>query len=132
MNIRWLTRGALEAIHNEQLAEHGGLSGIKDESALEASLARPLNKAAYGETDVFELAAAYLFAIVRDHPFSDGKKRTGYVASYAFLYLNGYEITADNGLVYQFVMDVAAGLVSEQSAARWFRDCTAPRASRPS
>ncbi|KQT66223.1 MULTISPECIES: type II toxin-antitoxin system death-on-curing family toxin [unclassified Aureimonas] len=126
MNVHWLTRQALEAIHDEQLIEHGGLSGIKDENALEASLARPLNKAAYETPDIHDLAAAYLFGIVRNHPFSDGNKRTGFLAAYTFLFINGFQIDATNAEVVQFVMDVAAGLIGEDNAARWFRDFTVP------
>ena len=81
MTIRWLTREALEAIHTDQLTEHGGSAGIKDENAIEASLARPLNKVAYGEPDLHDLAAAYLYGIVRNHGFSDGNKRTGFLAA---------------------------------------------------
>ena len=124
MSIEWLSRDVVEAIHYEQLREHGGLQGLKDENALEAALARPLHKAAYGEPGLFELAAAYLFGIARNHPFNDGNKRTAFLAAYVFLDVNGYRITADNGMVYQFVMDVAAGAVSEESAARWFHDFT--------
>lgn len=126
MNVHWLTRQALEAIHDEQLIEHGGLSGIKDENALEASLARPLHKAAYETLDIHDLAAAYLFGIVRNHPFSDGNKRTGFLAAYTFLFINGFQIDATNAEVVQFVMDVAAGLIGEDNAARWFRDFTVP------
>ncbi|MEC5291623.1 type II toxin-antitoxin system death-on-curing family toxin [Aurantimonas sp. C2-6-R+9] len=127
MTIEWLSREVVEAIHYEQLSEHGGLAGIRDENALEAALDRPLNKAAYDEPDLFDLAAAYLYGIARNHPFSDGNKRTAYLAAYVFLDINGYDITADNGMVYQFVMDVAAGAVGEDSAARWFRDFTEKR-----
>lgn len=72
IQLKWLSRQAIENMHDEQIAEHGGLPGLRDANALETSLARPLNKAAYGETDIFILAAAYLYAIVRNHPFVDG------------------------------------------------------------
>lgn len=127
MSWVWLTRESVEAFHSAQLKRHGGLPGVRDENALEAALARPLNKAGYGEPDISELAAAYLYGLAMNHPFNDGNKRTAIVASGVFLMSNGYAITADNALVYQFVMDVAAGLVSEESAARWFRDWTVPR-----
>ena len=126
-SVEWLSREVVEAIHDEQLRQHGGLNGIKDENALEAAIERPLNKAAYGEPDICDLAAAYLYGIARNHPFSDGNKRTAFLASYVFLDVNGYDIRADNALVYQFVMDVAAGAVTEESAARWFRDFTEKR-----
>lgn len=127
MNWHWLSRESVELFHSEQLLRHGGLPGLRDENALEAALARPLNKASYGDPDICELAAAYLYGIARNHPFTDGNKRTAIVAAGVFLLLNGHEVTADNGMVYQFVMDVAAGAISEASAAAWFRDFTAAR-----
>ncbi len=96
-------------------------------SLLESALARPVNKAAYGEPEVHDLAAAYLYGILRNHPFIDGNKRTGILVAAVFLAKHGYALTADNGLVYQFVMDVAAGAVEEAEAARWFRDFTERR-----
>ena len=117
-SFKWLSREAIEIIHEEQLAEHGGLPGIKDENALEAALARPLNKAAYGETDVHRLAAAYLYGIVRNHPFSDGNKRTGFLAAYTFLVINGIEFDAEEVQVIAFVLAVAAGEIDEDGATR--------------
>lgn len=121
---RWLSREAIEIIHDEQLREHGGLSGIKDENALEAALARPLHKHAYGEPNVFDLAAAYLFGITRNHPFSDGNKRTGWLAAYTFLRLHGYQINATNGDAILFVLTVAAGEIDEIGVAAFLRDHT--------
>ena len=118
----WLSRKAVEIFHAEQLLEHGGLSGLKDENSLEAALARPLQKANYGEPDVFELAAAHLFGIARNHPFSDGNKRTAFVAAYAFLRLNGFVIEANQGEVIAFVLAVAAGEIIEDGAAAFFGD----------
>ena len=123
----WLSRESVEAFHRTQLRRHGGLAGIRDENALEAALARPFNKASYEDPDLFDLAAAYLYGIARNHPFNDGNKRTAIVAAGVFLMANGHEITADEALLYTFVMDVAAGLVGEENAARWFRDFTVPR-----
>lgn len=120
--ISWLTREAVEIFHEEQLREHGGLAGIKDENALEAALARPLNKAAYGEPDLFELAAAYLYGIARNHPFADGNKRTAFVSSYVFLRLHGYRIDATQGEIIEFVLSVAAGDIDEAGATMFFRD----------
>jgi death on curing protein len=118
----WLSREAVEIFHAEQLQEHGGLPGLKDENSLEAALARPQQKANYGEPDVFELAAAYLFGIARNHPFSDGNKRTAFVASYAFLRLNGFVVEATQADVIAFVLSVAAGEIIEDGAAAFFRD----------
>ncbi len=117
--IEWLSREAIDIIHHEQLLEHGGLPGIKDENALEAALARPLNKMAYGEPDIFELAAAYLYDIIRNHPFSDGNKRTGYLAAFTFLYVNGYLIETDQANIIAFVLGVAAGEIDEDGATRF-------------
>ncbi|HWT60573.1 MAG TPA: type II toxin-antitoxin system death-on-curing family toxin [Rhizobium sp.] len=124
--LKWLSRQAVENMHNEQIAEHGVLSGLRDANALETSLARPLNKAAYGETDIFVLAAAYLYAIVRNHPFVDGNKRTGYLAAFTFLYINRHVIDADDAQVIAFVLDVAAGEIDEQGATRFLRDFSVP------
>ncbi len=123
---RWLLREAVDIIHAEQLAEHGGLSGLKDENALEAALARPQNKAAYGKTDVFELAAAYLYGIARNHPYSDGNKRTAFLAAYSFLLTHGYRVQATEFEVVAFVLAVAAGEIDEDGAARFFRDFCVP------
>jgi death-on-curing protein len=106
--------------------EHGGLPGLKDENSLESSLARPINKALYGEDDVFALAASYLYGIVRNHPFSDGNKRTGYLAAFTFLYLNGFLISAEQGEIIEFVLAVAAGEIDEDGATRFLRDFTVP------
>ncbi|AGB70689.1 MULTISPECIES: type II toxin-antitoxin system death-on-curing family toxin [Rhizobium] len=125
---KWLSREAIEIMHEEQLAEHGGLPGLKDENALEAALARPLNKAAYGENDVFALAAAYLYGLVRNHPFSDGNKRTGYLAAFTFLYINGYLIEADDGMIVTFVLGVAAGEIDEIGATQFLKDFSVPLA----
>lgn len=118
----WLTREAVGIFHEEQLREHGGLAGIKDENALEAALARPLNKAAYGNPDLFELAAAYLYGIARNHPFSDGNKRTAFVSAYVSLRLHGYRIEATQAEIVEFVLSVAAGDIDEEGAAMFFRD----------
>ena len=123
---KWLTREAIEIIHREQLREHGGLTGIKGENALEAALARHQHKAAYENPDVHELAAAYLFGIARNHPFSDGNKRTAFLAAYTFLALHGQRFTANQGQVIELVLEVAAGQVNESGIAKFFRDYTEP------
>lgn len=125
---QWLLREAVEIMHEEQIVEHGGLPGLKDENALEAALARPLNKAAYGENDLFALAAAYLYGLVRNHPFSDGNKRTGYLAAFTFLYINGYLIEADDGMVVALVLGVADGEIDKIGATHFFKDYCVPLA----
>jgi death-on-curing protein len=123
---KWLTREAIEIIHREQLDEHGGLPGIKDENTLESALARPINKSVYGETDIHVLAAAYLYGFIKNHPFNDGNKRTGYLAAFTFLYINGWIIEASQAEVIEFVLEVAAGEIDEDGATRFLRDFTVP------
>lgn len=123
---KWLSREAIEIIHREQLREHGGLSGIKDENALEAAIARPQHKATYGTPDVHNLAAAYLFGIARNHPFSDGNKRTAFLAAYTFLRIHGQMLMATEIEVIAFVLDVAAGEIDEEGISRFLRDHTEP------
>ena len=124
--IKWLSRSAIEIIHQEQIAEHGGLSGLKDINALEAALSRPLHKHAYGEQDIFKLAAAYLYGLARNHPFSDGNKRIAYLASFTFLLINGHLIEASQAEVIEFVLAVAAGEIDEDGVTRFLRDHTVP------
>jgi len=124
--IKWLSRPAIEIIHSEQLAEHGGLVGIKDENALEAALARPLHKSTYGEEDIFVLAAAYVYGLARNHPFSDGNKRTAYLAAFTFLLINGYLIEATQAQIVTLILGVAAGEIDEDGATRFLRDHTVP------
>ncbi|MES2460133.1 MAG: type II toxin-antitoxin system death-on-curing family toxin, partial [Armatimonadota bacterium] len=92
----WLREDVVLAIHRRQLAEHGGSEGVRDSGLLSSALARPQNLLAYGEPtpDLPSLAAAYAFGIVRNHPFVDGNKRTGYVVCRTFLIINGQDITA--------------------------------------
>jgi len=110
------------ALHDEQIAEHGGLSGIRDPALVESALARPLNLAAYGELDAADLAAAYAFGLARNHPFADGNKRSAAVVALTFLLLNdvAFEITEAELVV--MTMALAAGDLSEEEVARWFRD----------
>ena len=126
MTYRFLTRQAVDAMHQEQLRRHGGAAGIRDENALESALARPANKAIYGQPDIHELAAAYLFGIARNHPFVDGNKRAAVVAAGAFLIFNGFEIVVNQGTLYEFVMAVASGEIDEDGAAMFLRDHVQP------
>jgi death on curing protein len=122
----FLTREFVESMHAEQLRLHGGAAGLRDEGMLESALARPLQKAAYGDPDLFELAAAYLFGIAKNHPFVDGNKRAALAAADLFLYFNGQNLEADFNDLLQFVLLVAAGNIDEEGAAAFFRDHTAP------
>lgn len=118
----WVADEVALAAHSEQLAEHGGGDGIRDHGALETAMARPRNLAHYGEPDVAALAAAHAFGIARNHPFVDGNKRTAAVVSETFLMLNGRDLAANDGeLVVAFVA-LAAGELSEDELADWFRD----------
>ena len=126
MTFHFLIRRAVEAMHTEQLRRHAGAYGIRDEDAFESALAQAENKAAYGEPTIYELAAAYAFGIARSHAFVDGNKRAAAVATATFLLINGYILTADNGTIYEFVMNLAAGEIDEEGAAVFFRDHTLP------
>jgi death on curing protein len=115
-------REMLEAMHAEQLQLHGGAQGLRDEGMLESALNRPLQKVAYSDPTIFELAAAYLFGLVKNHPFIDGNKRTGYLAADVFLALNGWSVEASQEEVIALVLTVAAGEIDETGAAMFFKD----------
>jgi death-on-curing protein len=113
----------LDAIHHDQLREHGGLPGIRDDNALESALARPREKWHYGENaDVAVLAAAYAFGIVRNHPYRDGNKRLGFLAMVTFLGINGHAFEASDADVVTEFVALAAGDVSEDQLASWIRE----------
>jgi death-on-curing protein len=117
----WLSPAVIVAVHDAQLAEHGGGSGVRDQNLLESALARPENLSAYGEPDASDLAAAYGYGISRNHAFIDGNKRTGFVAAEMFLLLNGYELVADDAGCAIVMLGVAAGEISEPEFAAWIR-----------
>jgi death-on-curing protein len=118
----WLTTTMVVAIHDEQLAIHGGLSGLRDAGMLESALDRPRNKWAYETAELPELAAAYAYAIARNHPFADGNKRTSLLALYTFLGINDIDFVVPEANAAAIIMALAAGEVSEESLARWIRD----------
>ena len=118
----WIASNVLYAVHDEQLAEHGGLVGLRDANALESAIARAQQLAHYGAPDVAELAAAYGFGIARNHPFSDGNKRTAFVAVELFLALNGHELTADDADCILTMLRLAAGDTEEAAFAQWIRE----------
>ena len=115
----WLRLEAILAAHDDQLAEHGGGSGIRHQGLLESALARPLNLHAYGEPSLPRLAAAYAFGIAKNHPFVDGNKRTALVAAELFLGLNGHDLTASDAQCVEEFLALAAGEVSEEELAAW-------------
>lgn len=117
-----MPRLVVEAIQVDQVREHGGLAGLRDEGLLEAALARPRHQWSYKRRpDLAGLAAAYAYGLIRNHPFHDGNKRVGFVTAVVFLGLNGKELVADEPDVVTSILGVAAGRVSEAALARWFR-----------
>jgi death-on-curing protein len=119
---RWLTRFVIDAMHIEQIREHGGLPGIRDETALESALARPQHKWQYRKRlDIPSLGAAYAYGLITNHPYRDGNKRTGFLAMVTFLSLNGYEFDATDADVVTGIVAVAAGHLSEEALAAWVR-----------
>ena len=130
MAWRWITRQALELLHEESLSLHGGASGLRDEGLLESALARPLNLASYGEPDLAALAAAYGVGLAKNHPFVDGNKRAAFLAVGLFLGLNGYRLVTTQAEATLTVLGVAAGEIDEDSFAAWIREHTQPRARR--
>jgi death-on-curing protein len=130
MDWRWLMEGVASAIHDELIAEHGGSVGGRDAGLLSSALARAQNQAAYGEPSVFDPAAAYAFGIIRNHPFVDGNKRTGFLAAYVFLDLNGWELTATEADAVAAVMALAAGEMDEAGFSGWIRANSVSRAAR--
>lgn len=123
--IVWLMRETIDAIHDMQLAEHGGLPGIRDETLLQSALASPQHLYAYAKTpDIHALAASYAHGIAKNHPYMDGNKRTALVAAYTFLRLNGAQLKASEVSATQIMLALAAGEVSENDFAVWLRENT--------
>lgn len=120
----WLTRQLILAIHDEQLAEHGGSAGVRDEGLLESALTRPLNRAGYGEPDLSELAAVYAIGLVRNHPFIDGNKRTGFAALFMFLALNGADFEPPEVDATIAVLRLASGDLNDDDFIAWVRSHT--------
>jgi death-on-curing protein len=125
---KWLSRTVVDAIHNDQLREHGGLRGVRDENVLESALARPQQKWHYaGRTDVPMLAAAYAFGFVKNHPYRDGNKRIGFLAMVTFLGVNGHGFSASDSEVVTEFLALAEGSVSEEALADWIRQHSSKR-----
>ena len=118
----WLTREIVVAIHDEQLAIHGGASGLRDQGMLESALQRPRNKWSYENGGLPELAAAYAFGIARNHPFVDGNKRTSLLALYTFLGMNDLDFVVPEADAAAIILALAGGEVSEGGLTRWIRD----------
>jgi len=117
----WVSKRAVLALHSEQLAEHGGSDGMRDESLLDSALAKPQNVFAYDrDATIFRLAASYALGIARNHAFIDGNKRTSLVVSILFLNRNGWDVEAPKEEVYDSFLGLAAGRVAEDELAEWF------------
>jgi death-on-curing protein len=123
----WLDPSVLAAVHEEQLAEHGGASGVRDAGLFESALARPQHLAAYGSPDAADLTAAYGFGLARNHPFVDGNKRTAFVAVELFLALNGQRLGAADADCVLTMLALAAGELPEADFAAWIRRHVRPR-----
>ena len=127
MTWRWIERRALELLHDESIATHGGASGLRDEGLLESALARPLNLAAYGSPERWELAASYGVGLAKNRAFVDGNKRIAFLAVGLFLALNGYRLTAPPADATLTMLAVAAGQMDEATFARWLHEHTQKR-----
>lgn len=118
-NLKWLMVNVVKASHELQLEEHGGSAGMRDEEMLLSALARPENYYSYGERNLFVLATAYAGGIIRNHPFVDGNKRTGFLAAYIFLFINGYKLTASEAEAVKMTIGLAASEIDEAEFAKW-------------
>jgi len=124
----WLSRIVVDAVHNDQIREHGGLAGIRDENVLESALARPQQKWHYEErTDLPMLAAAYAFGFVKNHPYRDGNKRIGFLTMATFLGINGHDLVATDAEVVAEISALAEGSLSEEALADWIRQHSVKR-----
>ena len=120
---RWVSRLVIESIHVDQIREHGGLIGLRDENALESALGRPVQRWHYeAEADLAELAAAYMYGLSSNHPFRDGNKRVSFLAAVVFLGLNGRSFEADDEDVVEMSVALAAGEIEEADLAAWIRE----------
>lgn len=117
----WVRNDVALAVHDEQIAEHGGLAGIRDMSLVESALARPRHLAVYDKPDAAALAAAYAYGIARNHGFVDGNKRTAFVVAVLFLLDNGFALTASDAEAVRIMLATASGSITEIELAAWFR-----------
>jgi death on curing protein len=122
MTWQWIGTELVLAIHQRQLAEHGGLPGVRDKGLLDSALARPQNLHAYGENDSYVLAAAYAFGIARNHPFNDGNKRTAYVVSRLFLKLHDNDMPGTPENRVRLFEQLAAGDITEPELIAWLKN----------
>ncbi|HVY12469.1 MAG TPA: type II toxin-antitoxin system death-on-curing family toxin [Alphaproteobacteria bacterium] len=117
----WVEKDAVLAIHDINIARHGGLEGVRDANLLESALSRPQNLFGYGSPDLFDLAASYAFGLARNHPFADANKRTAFVVMRLFLKLNGYALAAEKTERIKIMLALAEGKMTEAEFAAWLR-----------
>ncbi len=117
----WVLREVVLAMHEQSLAQFGGSAGNRDEGLMDSALGKPQNLYAYGKPDIFELAASYAFSLVKNHPFIDGNKRTGFLVSIVFLELNGYTFQATEADAAVRTLALAAGELPESAFAQWLK-----------
>jgi len=122
----WLNSPDIIALHDEAIADSGGLGGLRDRPLLESAVARPQNLAAYADPSLFELAAAYCVGIAKNHAFLDGNKRAGYQAAVVFLELNGYLATPSQAGIVEMMLRVAEGKAAERDVAEWLSCNSSP------
>ena len=130
MRPRWVPKSAVIAIHEMLIAEHGGVSGLRSDSALESSLARPRNSVAYGSPDLCDLAASYAASLTRNHPFHDGNKRTALTVAGVFLELNGLRLEVSEPDAVTAVIALTSRTLDEAAFASWLRLNAIPIAGR--
>ena len=118
---RWVSEVVVIAVHDEQLAEHGGTTGVRDLALLQSALARPKNLVAYGSPDIADLAAAYACGITNNHPFVDGNKRTALLTANLFLLDHGHDISADDAELVAVMLRISDGSMTEKQFAQWLR-----------
>ena len=118
----WLQTRLVLALHDMLIAEHGGPRGVRDAGLLDSALSRPVNLFSYGDPDLPALAAAYAAGIIKNHPFVDGNKRTGFAAAATFLDRNGLELTASEAEATRMTLDLASGSVAEEEYGAWLRE----------
>ncbi|MDZ4801341.1 MAG: type II toxin-antitoxin system death-on-curing family toxin [Bryobacteraceae bacterium] len=128
--IGWLREDMVRAFHLDQLAQHGGMAGVRSSELLESALARPQNLAAYGSPTLADLAASYAFGLAKNHPFIDGNKRVAFASAGAFLAMNGYTLTVPQAEAAAKILALAAGEIDEADLAAWIDSNLTPRPPR--
>ena len=123
---KWITKDILLAVHAELLNRFGGLSGIRDEGLLDSAINRPKHLLSYGSPTLFQMVASYAHGIVKNHPFLDGNKRTGFMSAYIFLGVNGWSLQAPEEEAVLETLALAAGETSEEAYAAWLERTSVP------